>query len=181
VVPLLLRIHAGEVEIAPAGDVSARIQAPGRSLAAEPLPAIQTVRTVLEQLRIELASSGRRVSVLSLARRPGIPNTTLRRTYPEIYAEIAAATRTAATESAADDSAYARHQRDNAALRRANRELAEHLELAIANIQRLSIDNHRLRQDEAATSVTGPPQRRAQSHRGPVVEPQGPRACQLRC
>jgi hypothetical protein len=87
----------------------------------EPLPAIQTVRTALEQLRIEHASSGRRVSVLSLARRPGIPNTTLRRTYPEICAEIAAATRTAATEPAADDSAYARHQRDNAALRRANR------------------------------------------------------------
>lgn len=45
--------------------------------------------------------------------------------------------------------------RDNTKLRRDNHELAEHLELAVANIQRLTVDNHQLRhQLEAATNVT---------------------------
>jgi hypothetical protein len=36
-----------------------------------------------------------------------------------------------------------------------NHELAEHLELAVANIQRLTLENHRLRQQlETATKVT---------------------------
>ena len=44
---------------------------------------------------------------------------------------------------------------DNAKLRGDNRDLAEHLELAIANIQRLTIDNQALREArEAARNVT---------------------------
>jgi hypothetical protein len=46
-------------------------------------------------------------------------------------------------------------QRENAELRRAKLELTEHLDLAIANIQRLTLDNHYLRQQlHAATKVT---------------------------
>jgi len=46
-------------------------------------------------------------------------------------------------------------QAHNAELRRAVQELTAQLDVAIANIQRLSIDNHQLRQElETATMVT---------------------------
>jgi hypothetical protein len=46
-------------------------------------------------------------------------------------------------------------KRENADLRRDNHELTEHLELAVANIQRLCLETHQLRQQlEAATNVT---------------------------
>jgi hypothetical protein len=52
-------------------------------------------------------------------------------------------------------SRFEKIQRENTELRRARRELAEHLELAIANIQRLTLDNHHLRQQlHAATKIT---------------------------
>jgi hypothetical protein len=42
----------------------------------------------------------------------------------------------------------------NAELRRANRRLTEHLELAVANIHRLALDSHPLRKElEAAAKV----------------------------
>lgn len=123
----------------------------------DPLPHADSVRDALLQLSAH--PEGRRVSVLTLARHLGIPNTTLRRVYPEICAEIAT-TRTAPARQP-NDTAYAQLQRDNAELRRTNRELSENLELAIANIQRLTIDNRRLTLAlESASAVTRLAQRR---------------------
>lgn len=119
----------------------------------EPLPSTERVHAALEQLRAEPGAS-RPISVLRLARHLAIPNTTLRRNYPEICAEITAAGHTNSPEGPGD-TAYARLQRENAELRRVNRELSENLELAITNIQRLTIDNHRLTQAlETASTVT---------------------------
>ncbi|HEX2289286.1 MAG TPA: hypothetical protein VHH53_03620, partial [Pseudonocardiaceae bacterium] len=52
----------------------------------------------------------------------------------------------AGSDPVAAASRFEKIQRENTELRRARRELAEHLELAIANIQRLTLDNHHLRQ-----------------------------------
>jgi hypothetical protein len=69
--------------------------------------------------------------------------------------ELATLPRTPAPTGGQPTSAYERLKQDNVKLRKDNHELAEHLELAIANIQRLSVDNHGLRQAlEAARNVT---------------------------
>jgi hypothetical protein len=120
------------------------------------------VRAALSQLHNQADTTGRPPTVLALARRLGLPNTTLRRRFPDICAELATTrTRTAAT---ARDSgtAYDKLKQDNARLRRSNQQLTEHLDLAIANIQRLTITNHHLRQAlETARNVTPMPPRPA--------------------
>ncbi|MCG0283930.1 hypothetical protein [Streptomyces sp. PSAA01] len=93
-------------------------------------------------------------SVLMLARRLDLTNTTIRRRYPDIAREIAdhratpAAPRTGPT---AHDRLVAR----NAKLRRRNRELATQLALAAAQIQNLALRNERLQEAlEEASNVT---------------------------
>lgn len=50
---------------------------------------------------------------------------------------------------------FERLEHENADLRRTNHDLNEHLDLAVANIQRLTLDNHSLRhQLEAKANVT---------------------------
>jgi hypothetical protein len=101
----------------------------------DPLPTEDTVRAALTQLRAEADTTGRRVSVLALAHRLGLANTTLRRRFPTVCAELAAAARTPPAGTTAP-SAYHKLLQDNASLRRANEHLAEHLELA-RNVTRL--------------------------------------------
>lgn len=105
-----------------------------------PLPSRTDVHAAIDSLASE---TGRRPSVLALATRLGLANTTFRRNYPDICAELTAIERTPSGTTAVD--AYSKVQADNARLRRTNRDLAEQLELAIAAIQRLSIDNGLLR------------------------------------
>ncbi|NGY65086.1 hypothetical protein G7043_39855 [Lentzea sp. NEAU-D13] len=104
-----------------------------------PLPTEAQVRAAIDTARAE---TGRTPSALALATRLGLANTTFRRNFPEVCAELASTPRADADTGAAD--AYTRLQEDNARLRCRNRELTEHLELAIATIQRLAIDNSRL-------------------------------------
>jgi hypothetical protein len=104
------------------------------------LPTDADVRAAINTARAE---TGRTPSVLALAGRLGLANSTFRRNFPDVVAELAATPRPAATTAAAD--AFAALQADNARLRRAHRDMAEHLDLAVAAIQRLSIDNDRLR------------------------------------
>ncbi|MEU8489491.1 hypothetical protein [Streptomyces sp. NPDC048641] len=99
-----------------------------------------TVRAAADALTAE---TGRGPSVLALATRLGLANTTFRRNYPDICAELAAATATPSAQKASD--AYSTLQADNARLRRDKRDLTKQLELAIAAVQRLSVDNDRLR------------------------------------
>jgi hypothetical protein len=86
--------------------------------------------------------------VLALAGRLGLANSTFRRNFPDVVAELAATPRPAAATAAAATAAadaFAALQADTARLRGAHRDMAEHLDLAVAAIQRLSIDNDRLR------------------------------------
>jgi hypothetical protein len=115
----------------------------------------------------EAQAAGRRPSVLAVARHLGLTNTTLRRNFPDAAAEVSTL-RHAQQEPAGPDveSGTALRQRI-ADLRQDNRTLAEHLELAVANIQRLTLDNHRLRQElEAAHGITRIDDRRSVSPPG---------------
>jgi hypothetical protein len=107
-------------------------------------------RAALAELTRRAETTGRSPSMLALAQHLGVPNTTLRRRFPGLVAELAAARRVV-PPSAGDDgpvsgATYAALLSANARLRERNRELTEHLELAIANIARLSLDNSELRQ-----------------------------------
>lgn len=118
----------------------------------------QAVRAAMEQMLHEAAQTGTRPSVLALARRVNMANTTLRRRYPEIAHALirtrSAPPRTPETTTSTEDRLRAR----NAKLKRANRALADQLTLAAAHIQRLALDNDRLRsalEDSAnVTSIT---------------------------
>ncbi|OMC20553.1 hypothetical protein [Mycobacterium sp. SP-6446] len=119
-----------------------------------PLPTIAEVRTLIAELA---ESTGKPPAVLAVARRLGLANTTFRRNFPDIADQLRAQ-RGRPTPSADDAGAASRFeklQRDNDKLRRHNQQLDEHLELACAAIQRLTLDNHRLRRElEAATNIT---------------------------
>jgi hypothetical protein len=123
------------------------------------------VRGQVLQVLADLASaSGRPPSVVALARRLGLTNATFWRHYPDIAREVAAQRRASPSQSS-DPDTYSRPGDDLRAqiaqLREANQALTEQLDLAIASIQRLSIENHQLRQDlEAAAAVTHLPNRR---------------------
>ncbi|KAB2587553.1 hypothetical protein [Streptomyces arboris] len=120
-----------------------------------PLPSRSAVHGAADALTGE---TGRGPSVLALATRLGIANTTFRRHYPDVCAELAAATSAPSASKAVN--AYAALKADNARLRSDKRELAEQLELAIAAIQRLSVDNDLLRTAlHEAHSVTPLPRR----------------------
>jgi len=88
---------------------------------------------------------------------------TLRRRFPDICAEVAVRrARPALPAGALDTTGYETLQKDVARLRRDNQDLTENLEMAIANIQRLTIENHRLRQAlEEAHKVARLPTRRS--------------------
>ncbi|HEV8166932.1 MAG TPA: hypothetical protein VGR74_21250 [Actinomycetota bacterium] len=122
-----------------------------------------TRRTVLpSQDDVQLAikrlteTTGKPPTVLALARHLGLANTTFRRHFPDITTELTQQRSPAPADSdPVAASRFEKIQRENTELRRARRELAEHLELAIANIQRLTLDNHHLRQQlHAATKIT---------------------------
>jgi hypothetical protein len=121
-------------------------------------PAIPTraeVLTALAQLQADAASTGRQPAVLPLARRLGLANTTFRRNFPDIAAELG---RQAAgrRQTPPPPSRYDQLQQTTAQLRQENRELRGQLELAAAVIQRITLENQQLRQQaEAAANVTG--------------------------
>ncbi|WP_433565559.1 hypothetical protein ACQP1O_10085 [Nocardia sp. CA-151230] len=116
---------------------------------ARPQPDRATVLAELTELRAHAQTTGTRISVLALARRVGLANTTFRRRFPDITAELTAeqqATQPPPPAAATDDTTK---------LRQRNRDLRENLDLAVAQIQRLTLENKRLRQElETASSVT---------------------------
>lgn len=105
---------------------------------------------------VEVAdATGKPPSVLAVAQRLGLSNTTFRRIYPDIVAELRQQRTTAQSDP---DSAVARFDAikgENTRLRRDNHNLSAHLDLAVANIQRLTLDNHRLTQQlETASNIS---------------------------
>jgi DNA-binding transcriptional regulator YhcF (GntR family) len=121
------------------------------------LPAELQVRQAFTKLVDQAHHEGQRPSVLALARQFGLSNTTFRRHYPEIVRELGQIRRTPATAQT-EPSAATEHSNliaRNAELRRAVQELRQDLELAIANIARLTLDNHHLRTElEQARRIT---------------------------
>lgn len=97
------------------------------------------------QLEADADTTGRHPSVLALATRLGLANTTFRRYFPDIVHELGA-TPAPPSDQARDSTRYAQLKQDNAALRRDNQDLAEHLDLTIAHIQRLTLEANQLRQ-----------------------------------
>lgn len=103
------------------------------------------VRRHLDDLLRACQENGTRPSVLALAARVGLGNTTFRRRYPEITNKIATHRRPPAHPPAAvGPSPYDTLAARNAKLPRSNRELTAQLKLAAAQIQYLAIRNDRL-------------------------------------
>lgn len=122
------------------------------------IPTPQQARHACDHVLAETTSAGRRPSVLAVARRLGLSNTTFRRHFPDIAREVSNARRTPPTDTEDQGSPADEHARltaRNAKLRRDNRQLREHLNLAVANIQRLTLTVHRLQSDlEAVSNIT---------------------------
>lgn len=128
------------------------------------LPSEARVRAALTRLRQTATETGKRPTVLALAREFGLSNTTFRRHFPDIARDIAEAARASAPTAVTPVSHYDLLVARNAKLKRRNKELTAHLTLAAARIQQVTLDNQRLKQQlEAATGVTriGAQRRRA--------------------
>ena len=104
---------------------------------------------------------------LQIAKHLGLANTTFRRQFPDIAADLSRIRSTEPDhEGDQHSSPYQELKQHNAKLRRDIEELTTHLELAVANIQRLTLENHRLRRErDEATRVT--PITRARQRRAP--------------
>ena len=101
-------------------------------------------------------ATGKAPSTLAVANQLGLANTTFRRQFPDIAATLTR-NRSAqrGSQSAPQSAPYETLKQHNAKLRREIAELTEQLDLAIANIQRLTLENHRLRQErDEASRVT---------------------------
>ncbi|MFZ3491937.1 hypothetical protein ACODT5_46870 [Streptomyces sp. 5.8] len=112
------------------------------------------VRKHLQQVLDACGEDNSRPSVLMLARRLGLTNTTFRRRYPEIAREISEH-RTAPAAPRGGPTEHDRLVARNAKLRRRNRDLTGQLALAAAQVQHLALRNERLKEAlEAASRVT---------------------------
>ena len=121
------------------------------------MPAEARVRRVLDQYLTECHDNGNRPSVLALATRLGMSNTTFRRHFPQQTKEISEARSRREQPAGAETrpSPYEVLIARNARLRRANQTLTGNLRLAAAQIQRLGIENAQLREAlEASSNVT---------------------------
>jgi transposase-like protein len=121
------------------------------------LPDDHAVRTAMTGLLDEAATEGTTPTVVALAKRLGLTNSTFWRHFPDIANELRTTVRTPNPDAPASPAArrFAELEQRNAELTRDNRQLAEHLDLAVVNLQRLTLDNHRLRQElEAASKIT---------------------------
>jgi hypothetical protein len=125
-------------------------------------PTVDDIQLAIHHLT---EATGKPPTVLALAGQLGLSNTTFRRHFPDIAADLKQRRARDPASPAAAASRFDQLQHDNAALRRDNRQLREHLDLAAANIQRLTLENHRLRQQlEATAKVTTMGRRPASGH-----------------
>lgn len=121
------------------------------------VPTPEQARRARDHVFAQAAAEGRRPSVLAVAHQLGMTNTTFRRHFPDLAKEIGDARRQpeANAETETSTSSYDKLLARNAKLRRNNRQLRDHLQLAVANIQRLTLQVHRQQQAlEAASQVT---------------------------
>lgn len=121
------------------------------------IPVQARARQVMDRYLSECRDLGRRPSVLALATRLGLSNTTFRRHFPELAKDISAlrSSPSSPTGDQRQPSPYDVLTARNAKLRRTNRSLNENLRYAAAQLQRLALDNTRLRQAlEASHRIT---------------------------
>lgn len=122
------------------------------------IPTEDKVRATLTTLE---AQGSAPVSVVALARELGLANATFWRHFPDVAQDVAEARRLARAGHLSGPQAEAPKVAEEVArLRRGLAESKAFLEIAVANIQRLSIENHELRRElELARGVTviGPP------------------------
>jgi hypothetical protein len=121
------------------------------------IPAEARVRRAMDQHVSECHNKGTRPSVLALAAKFDLSNTTFRRHFPDLAKEISAVRSNPEPHAAVEKrpSPYDILVARNAKLRRANRSLAENLQFAVAQIQRLAVDNARLREAlETSSNIT---------------------------
>ncbi|MGC0367085.1 transposase-like protein [Rhodococcus sp. 27YEA15] len=126
------------------------------------MPTAAAVSAELAELVAESAERGVLPSVLALARRLGIANTTLRRNFPEAV-EVLTKHRQAdrGTPTPAEPTSHLQNlELENRKLRTRNRELTEQIALASSQIQQLSLEAHHLRvelhQRTAITTIATP-------------------------
>jgi len=112
------------------------------------------VRKHLQEVLDTCRETNTRPSVLMLARRLDLTNTTFRRRFPEIAQEIGGY-RAAPATPRSGPAEHGRLVARNAKLRRRNRDLTTQLALAAAQIQHLTLRNERLQEAlVAASNVT---------------------------
>jgi hypothetical protein len=114
------------------------------------LPSEAQVRQALTGLAAQPGAG--QPTVLALARSPGLANGTFWRHFPEFAREVAGQRRTAAarhdrTTSAQEPPGDSNPPSELARLRRTNRELTDQIEVAIGHLQRLTLENHALREE----------------------------------
>ncbi len=97
-------------------------------------PTAEQARQARDCVLAEAAAAGKRPSVLTVARRSGLSNTTFRRHFPDIARELSEARRTPPADITSSPAAadHARLVARNARLRRDNQQLRQHLQLASA-------------------------------------------------
>jgi DNA anti-recombination protein RmuC len=135
------------------------------------IPSRSEILTALAELRADSADTGRQPTVLSLAPQLGLANTTFRRKFPDIAADLA---HQAAERRQAPPEPGRREQLEEASarLRQENRQLREQIEAATAVIQRITLENHQLRQEvEAPAKVTRLGGQLPPRPRQPVTDP----------
>lgn len=116
-----------------------------------PLPTDEQIHRALDELTAA-DHAGRPPSVLALATHLGLANTTFWRHFPDIARTTTEARRRRPAQSTS--SAPEPDTNRIAELRRANRNLTQQLQVAMASVFQLTTENHQLRTElETATSV----------------------------
>lgn len=117
-------------------------------------PTPDQARQALDKVLARADLDGHRPSVLAVARELGLPNSTFRRTFPDIAREVGNARRTPKVESPESPAATEQEKlvARNAKLRCDNQRLSEHLDLAIANVVRLTLTVRQLQGELEAVS-----------------------------
>lgn len=116
------------------------------------LPSESEVRAALAQLRA--ANESGIVTARDLARDVGLANSTFWRHFPEIAQEVADERRTTLRSAPTSPTGSTTNNTPDGALRKENAKLRDQIEVAVAHIQRLTIDNQALRdQLESQTHI----------------------------
>lgn len=116
---------------------------------------LPTTVDVYAAIRAVSEATGRPATAFAVARRLAIPNTTFRRNFPGIVSELKRRERSAdPSMDGASEAAFHRLKKDNARLRSELRDWKDNCELAIANIQRLALEIHDLREELEALTGT---------------------------